>query len=206
MKHRTFPPSSYYGVALICCLFGFEPGILAAEDLAKSKEGSLKRVMHRTQAGVANPEGWFLAESTKGHFKVKLPAAFNDFEVSGIDENGNRQENHIVGTLLPDNTKYSATLIIQPATRVKERFDGFANSFRKAGTLKDARRFQFQGQEASETRVGDSNRLAVMRCIIGSKGLFLLIVEFDTDKEAQLAGRIKTFMESFEFPAADSKK
>src|SRR5271166_3009769 len=55
---------------------------------------SLKRIMYRTQAGVAGSNGWYLAESTGGNFKVKLPAPFNDFEVSGVDENGRRQEIH----------------------------------------------------------------------------------------------------------------
>ena len=189
------------GISLLLGLF-----CLAGIAGDKQPKESLKRIMHRVQAGVADSNGWYVAESTNGKFNVRLPAQFNDFEVTGVDEHDTNQENHIVGTLLTDKTKYSASLIVQAAAQVRQRFDDFADSFKQAGPLKGSRKIQYHRHEALEVTVGDKKRSAVMRSIIGNKGLFLLIVEFDTDKQTQLIGQIKTFLESLDFPSDESEK
>lgn len=180
--------------------------LVAGMAADKQPQDSLKRIMHRIQAGDANSNGWYVAESTGGKFKVELPAKFNDFAVAGIDENGTNQDNHIVGTALPDNTKYSATLSIQSTTLARQRFDGFASGFNKAGVRKELKKFMYHGHEAIEIIMNDTKRSAVMRMIIGSKGLFLLIVEFDTDKQTQLNVQIKHFMDSLGFPSDEPLK
>src|SRR5262245_14343524 len=41
--------------------------------------GAQETKMHRAQAGVVDPSGWTLAESTEGRFSVYLPMKFDDF-------------------------------------------------------------------------------------------------------------------------------
>jgi hypothetical protein len=182
-------------------LFVCNPGRVEA----KQKQGdSLKRTLHRIQAGVADSNGWYLAESTGGHFKVKLPAPFNDFEVSGVDENGKQQEIHTVGVLTKDNVKYSATEDVRD-TPVEDSFlENFTAKFKRDGTLQQSRQFQYQGHPAIEMSTGDKARAAVMRTIVVKKHVYLLIVEFDAGKQREVQDLVKTFMESFEFPAQDS--
>jgi hypothetical protein len=172
---------------------------------AQQQQGdSLKRTMHRIQAGVADSNGWYLAESTGGHFKVKLPAPFNDFEVSGVDENGRRQEIHTVGVLTKDKAKFSATETLKDPPIEKGFLDKFPTSFKNDGTLRSSRRFQFLGYPALEIATSDGARTSVMRTIVVKNRVYMLIAEFDAGRERDLADFIGRFMKSLELSPGES--
>ena len=168
----------------------------------QGETNSLKRTMYRVQAGEPDSNGWCLAESTGGHFKIKLPSRFNDFEVSGSDENGKKQENYIVGTITKENTKYSATLAVRKPPIIKELFGNFLNDFKKKATLKYSNELKVLGHPALETEVGDNARAAVMRMIVVENGVYMLVAEFDSNRKEALKGQVKTFLESFELPSS----
>jgi hypothetical protein len=168
-----------------------------------SQTNSLKRIMYRVQAGMPDSNGWYIAESTGGNFKIKFPAPFNDFEVSGIDENGQKQENHMVGTITKENTKYSATLSVKESPVEKNFLEDFLTGFKRNGTLLDSRQLQVLGHTAIEAEQGNNTRGAVMRMIVAGKNVYLLIAEFDSDKKDSLTQQIKTFMDSFEIKAGN---
>lgn len=185
-------------VLLLVSAFGCE-----AKD-EQDKTNSLKRIMYRIQAGIQDSNGWYLAESTGGNFKIKFPAPFNDFEVSGIDENGNKQENHIVGTITKENTKYSATLSVKETPVGQDFFRDFLAGFKKDGALRNSRQLQVLGHTAIEAEQGNNTKGSVMRMIVVEKNVYLLIAEFDSDKKDALKQQIKTFIDSFEFTASSS--
>src|SRR5688572_18610877 len=58
------------------------------EESTKVSQVEPQLNMHRVQAGVIDSKGWYVGESTGGHFQVKFPATFNDFTISGTDTNG----------------------------------------------------------------------------------------------------------------------
>lgn len=69
-------------------------------------------VMHRQLAGEAGKDGWYTANSTKGGFSVRLPAQFNDFSIpASRQDNGHQAELDVVGTMIQDIGKFSATCI-----------------------------------------------------------------------------------------------
>ena len=71
---------------------------VGAFHLSLAQEKPPSRVMHRIEAGDRGPDGWFLAQSTKGKFSLKLPVKFNDFSVGPMTlTTGGVAEAHILG-------------------------------------------------------------------------------------------------------------
>jgi len=149
--------------------------------------------MYRTQAGHPDKNGWYQAESTHRHFKIKLPAPFNDFRVPGSNADA-LSEVSCVGTVTKDTTRWVATVgTYKDITEAKKSFDEPVD---KGVT----RTFLFRGQPAKEMWIVNPARSLATREILIGRDKYILLVEYDTNnKENSLKSDILKFMDSLEF-------
>jgi len=178
---------------------------LPALPVTQSSEAELRQKIeadggkiYRIRAGTPDKDGWCQAESTHRHFKVRLPAQFNDFFVK--DHNGVVAEASMVGTSMPDNSKWMATLVTYTDDALaKKYFHEYWDKWPKEAVK---RSLSFQGHPAKETWInGPSRRFAARNVLVGSEA-YLLTVEYDTTRD--LSNDILKFFNSLEFPPAAS--
>jgi len=176
----------------------FAVAMCFAAALAQNNDGKPKLEMYRTQAGQPDKDGWCQAESTRRHFKVKLPGLFNDFRVPG-DGSGAVTDSSVLGMVTQDKSKWSATLVSYAEPSVaKKYFDGFEKGFTgvKLGSVKA---FEYRDQPAKEIWMESGARSAAMREVLVGRETYLLIVEYDTAREKDLKLNILLFLNSLEF-------
>jgi hypothetical protein len=189
-------------------LFLLLPALPVAQNpalpVAQNNEAELRQKIkasggkiYRIRVGTPDKDGWYQAESTHRHFKVRLPAQFNDFVVK--DNNGIVVEAATVGTSMPDNSKWLATLVTYTDDSLaKKYFDEYGDKAPKEA-LKHS--LSFQGHPAKEIWInGATRRFAVRNVLVGSEQYAL--VEYDTTRD--LSNDILKFFNSLEFPPTAS--
>src|SRR5262245_27469107 len=65
--------------------------------------------IHRKSVDALDTAGWQPAVSTKGHFSVRVPVAFNDFTIRAADENIGEMVVHVIGGGSAEGVKFTAT-------------------------------------------------------------------------------------------------
>lgn len=154
--------------------------------------------MYRVQAGHPDNEGWYQAESTRRHFKVRLPGPFNDFRVPG-DASDAVTDTSVLGMVRQDKSKWSATLLsYADAVMAKKYFETFEKGFDR-GKVLNTKTLQYQGQPAKEIWIGSGSRSAAMRQVLVGREMYLLTVEYDTTNVKDLNLNIYLFFNSLEF-------
>ncbi len=176
-------------------LFG---GFLLATEVTKPVRETAKPTMYRIQAGVPESDGWYIAESTAGHFKVKLPGPFNDFSVVGTNQEGKKTETSTVGLQSQEKVKFSASRIkIEGGIRDKRKYaENFFQKFNDK--ILGVRELSFRNLTATEARMQNAGGGAVMRIIPTDSGVYLLIVEYPLSFEKRATDLIPGFMDSLE--------
>lgn len=165
--------------------------------LAQNNDAKPKVEMYRVQAGQPDKEGWCNAESTRRHFKVRLPGPFNDFRVPG-DGSEPVIDTSVVGMVTQDKSKWSATLLsYADVAAAKKYFDGFEKGFK--GSKLTTKTFEYRGQPAKEIWIQSSSRSSAMREVLVGREAYLLIVEYDTPRAKELKENIDLFLNSLEF-------
>ena len=180
--------SSIFRVVAVACF---------ATAVAQNNSAKPKVEMYRVQAGQPDKEGWCNAESTRRHFKVRLPGPFNDFRVPG---GGSEPviDTSVVGMVTQDKSKWSATLLsYADVAAAKKYFDGFEKGFK--GSKLTTKTFQYRGQPAKEIWIQSSSRSSAMREVLVGREAYLLIVEYDTPRAKELKENIDLFLNSLEF-------
>lgn len=170
---------------------------------ADAQDTDPKREMYRIQAGHPDKDGWYQAESTLRHFKVRLPGPFNDFRVSGGASDAVK-DSSILGMVTKDGSKWVATLAsYENAVAAKSYFDNFEKAMGRGKGL-TARTFQYRDRPAKEIWINSGARSAAMREVLVGHDAYLLIVEYDTLKAKDLTSGIHLFLDSLEFsPSSD---
>jgi hypothetical protein len=156
--------------------------------------------IYRIRAGTPDQDGWYEAESTHRHFKVRLPAQFNDFMLK--EKNGTVVEVTVVGTSTPDNTKWTATLVTyKDAALAKKYFDEYWNHVPRGAATQN---LNFQGHPAKETWIKGTLRSLTIRNVWIGNEQYLLMVEYDAPRN--LEKDIVKFFNSLELPPPLSDK
>lgn len=184
----SFSVSSISRLVVVACF---------ATALAQNNDSKPKVEMYRVQAGQPDKEGWCSAESTRRHFKVRLPGPFNDFRVSG---NGSEPviDTSVLGMVTQDKSKWSATLMsYADVAAAKKYFDGFEKGFK--GSKLTTKTFQYRGRPAKEVWIQSPSRSSAMREVLVGREAYLLIVEYDSTRAKELKENIDRFLNSLEF-------
>ena len=168
---------------------------LSAKSFAADPKGL---TMHRVQAGIANENGWYEAKSTQGSFKVFLPIPFNDFTSSWQDENKDYLKAYIIGSKSIEGFKFSVTEmrknILNQEKTIQEFVAGF-KSDQKNKILKQEY-LEYSGYPGAELKITNNTMSAVERIIVPVDRIFLLVVEYPTEKEKQVEALIPLFFNS----------
>jgi hypothetical protein len=155
--------------------------------------------MHRVQAGTRNAQGWYDAQSTEGHFSVSLPIPFNDFTFRGTETNGKETITYCIGSKSAEGFKFTVTEIPTPVKSLAELVQGAKNAT-------DVRNFNFGGYAAIEYGISGDRSRAVMRCVDAAPTMFLLIIEYPAESEANVKPLIEPFFDSLRIHAKDSSR
>jgi hypothetical protein len=172
--------------------------------------------MHRLQAGKPDKDGWYVARSTEGHFRVKFPIPFNDYSVRVREKDGREVVAFGIGSKSIEGIKFSVleTLSVrEPRKSPKERLEQMPEDMRKNGnTISRIRRFEQQGHPAIRFHAQGPRSLADRKCVGLEDRAFLMIVEYPADFEKDAAGLLGLFFDSLEIldlkpavPAAKKK-
>lgn len=157
--------------------------------------------VHRSQAGEPGRDGWYLAESTEGHFRVKTPIPFNDYTVEGTGKDGRKFGVHCIGCESVEKVKFAVTELgdlpreKKPADMVRE----MTNGLRKGGkTLSEERVFERGNQTISQFRIATARSSAAMRYVVAEGRLFMQIVEFPPSSGKVAEPLLPQFFDSLE--------
>jgi hypothetical protein len=85
----------------------FADGVQRALDRQYLNIPNNKPVIHRTEAGDPGPDGWCVAESTRGSFSVKVPGKFSDSMVKSRTTTGGIGVMHTIARKTADGTEFS---------------------------------------------------------------------------------------------------
>ena len=151
--------------------------------------------LYRLSAGTPDEDGWYEAESTRRHFRVKLPAPFNDFRVPEREHSAVVDLN-MLGTSAKPGSKWSASLITYADAETAKSF--FGKAWAGSGRVTTVQSFMFKGLPAREIWISDTPRSLAMRQVLVGREQYLLMVEYDTSQD--LRAEIVKFMNSLEFP------
>ncbi|MDB6026449.1 MAG: hypothetical protein JWM68_2672 [Verrucomicrobiales bacterium] len=157
-----------------------------------------KPIMYRTQAGVPESDGWYLADSTGGHFKIKLPGPFNDFSMVGINAEGKKTETSTVGIQTQEKIKFTASLIkVEGGIPDKRKHvEDFLGAFRDS--ILSTRQIVFKNLTGTEAKMQGPRGAAVMRIIPTDSAFYMLIAEYPVAFESQVQELVPGFMDSLE--------
>jgi hypothetical protein len=173
---------------------GKGPTIVKDIEEARKLLGS-RGELYRLSAGTPDEDGWYEAESTRGHFRVKLPAPFNDFRVPEHEHSAVVELNS-VGTSGKPGSKWSASLITYTDAETAKSF--FGKAWTGSGRATPVQSFMFKGLPAREIWISDTPRSLALRQVLVGREQYLLMVEYDTTQD--LRAEIVKFMNSLEFP------
>ena len=134
-------------------------------------------IMHRTQAGTLDANGWAEASSDVGRFSVELPCLFNDFATEEDDSDAPGLKADSLGCRRPDQAAFLAHRIVykQGKQGAEEVFRGMENgsmmdnASRTASTFKGFKTVTFEGEM--------DGRCGFVRFILADADIVGLMVE-----------------------------
>ena len=175
---------------------GSSPG--AANNAGATDTGA-QPIVYRTLAGTPGADGWYLAESTAGHFKVSLPGPFNDFSIVVDNRKGIPTRTSGVGAIMSDGLKFSASILDAHESIVdpQKYFDDYLVGFKGNGMLKESKRLEYRGRAALEASVETAGRAATIRMIPAGSKVYFLIAEYDAGQDPPRS--VGHFLDSLEF-------
>lgn len=155
-------------------------------------------VMHRTQAGKPNNNGWYEAKSTEGSFTVFLPIPFNDFTTIWENESGHPAKAFVIGSKSLEGFKFSVVEIqknnLSPEGAVQEFAAGY--KAQQGPKIFSEKSFNYHGHPATQLQLTDRAMSAVTRFIALSGKNFLLTVEYPSQKNKEVAPLVEPFFDS----------
>ena len=166
--------------------------LMSVFELSLAQDKSAAPVIHRSQAGERGPDGWVLAQSTKGNFSLKLPAKFNDFSMGPMTlTTGGIAEAHAIGGVDQETgAKFIMTclryiegvptLTVEGSPITHQGCKGYASS----GV----------GAEKGRRTEGQS------RAFVVPGGTCIAIVEYPVEARAKVAHQIPIFFNSIDLP------
>ena len=155
--------------------------------------------VHRKSVDALDTAGWQSAVSTKGHFSVSVPVAFNDFTIRAADQNIGEMVVHVIGGRSDEGVKFTVTET--PFTpRMKNPDIGklAADFGNKPGTkVFDIAQDSKDGAERVSFSVTGPASSAYMQVIKTETALYNLTLEFPNAKRAKAAQVKSAFFDSF---------
>lgn len=158
--------------------------------------------IHRSRAGKPDKDGWYPAQSTDGHFRVKTPVPFMDATFKG---KGGRDTDVYV---ILGKSSEGFTFTVMESFLAERKDDTKANLTRLIETLSkgasirptDVRYFEFKGLAAAEFKTPPNSSPSVVRCryIVLPDRSFTLLLEYPKAKEKEVTPLIQPFFDSLE--------
>jgi hypothetical protein len=168
-------------------------------SLAQDKPPGL--VMHRTQAGEQGADGWFLAQSTKGQFTLKLPVKFNDFSMGpmALTTGGVAESHSVGGTDQGTGAKFSMTCMryVQGVPTVAPAVKKW-----KPITHQGCNGYAHSGTGAEKGRKTEG----MMRAFVVPGGTCIAIAEYPVEAREKVAPQIPVFFASIDLPGHGCQK
>jgi len=156
------------------------------------------RTMHRIQSGTPDSTGWITADSSKGHFSVRVPIPFNDFTVEETDPSVPAAQVHTVGCKSSEGIKFIASKITY-----KEK--GYASSFfakaKSESTPPTISIIPVSGYPFADSHKNTSSSCAIQRVVLAGEFVFLLVAEWPNSQESLAKPLAKQFLESLKIEA-----
>ena len=155
--------------------------------------------MHRTQAGEPGPDGWCLAESTRGQFSVLLPGKFNDSLLKMATTTGGISVFHSVATKTPDGTDFNGAYIEVIGTRPPESesmVEVMVDRFKKLGGTVSKKDVVLAGLPGQQLHVKAQGTTAEMAIVKTPTGDYMLAVQRFGPIGADLQKDIDRFLKS----------
>jgi hypothetical protein len=105
-----------------------------AENAEGSSAGSLqhgqaKSIVHRTNAGTPDKDGWFLATSTDGGFSVRFPAPFTDATITSVADDGTPFKIYVLTSASESGARFSVQCFERADSKILD--DGVADVLSK---------------------------------------------------------------------------
>ena len=94
-------------VMLLFAMVGCTRNVESLNDNAYEGIPDNKVVVHRSQAGEPGPDGWCVAESTRGNFSIEVPGKFADLMVKSTTTTGGVGVFHTVSWMNDDRTEFT---------------------------------------------------------------------------------------------------
>jgi hypothetical protein len=155
--------------------------------------------IHRKSVDALDRAGWQPAESTKGHFSVRVPVRFNDFTIHAADENIGETVVHVIGGRSDEGVRFTVTETpFTPRMKnpdIGELATGFGNT---PGTkVSDIAQDSKDGAERVSFLVTGPASSAYMQVIKTDTALYSLTLEFPNAKRSRAAQVKGAFFDSF---------
>jgi hypothetical protein len=146
-------------------------------------------VMHREGAGEPDDAGWYEATSTNGGYRVEVPGAFDDFEVSP-------EEDHNVHVVQAENDGVRYLVQCSEGGETpQEKLAMIEEQLPLIGEVEQQRRVRHAGGEGIEFRLTDGSSTVTIRSLALEHALCQMIVEARDMPYPERDGA--RFMESF---------
>jgi hypothetical protein len=166
-----------------------------------------ERVMHRVAATTPGDSGWYLAESTKGAFRVMVPMPFNDFTVSGKSPNMATLETFVVGCQSAEAIKFSVVETPKSASMQPPNVGEIPRDMVKAGLdVRDIDDSSFQNYPAVTYACEGSTSCSYSRAILTPSSLIMVTLEFPPQYRADVASLKTKFFGSLQLKSSSSPK
>lgn len=160
-----------------------------------------KPVIHRAEAGIPGPDGWCVAESTRGSFSVSVPGKFSDLMVKSRTKTGGVGVLHTIARKTADGTEFSVleTEVIgeRPPARADE-VQGMIDAYEKKGAKvkrKEITLAGVRGDRLSLEAKGMSAEIVLVN--IADRG-YMLGAQWRPPAPTGLLDDIERFFASFE--------
>jgi hypothetical protein len=146
-------------------------------------------VMHREAAGEPDDTGWYEATSTNGRFRVEVPGAFDDYELSPEDD-------HLMHVVQAEHEGvHYLVQCSEGGDTPEEKLAMLEEQLPHIGEVEQQRRVRHAGGEGIEFRLSGGGSTVSIRSLAFAHALCELIVEArDTAYPERDGAR---FMESF---------
>ena len=154
-----------------------------------------KLEMHRVGVNNEDGSGWYLADSTKGSFSIRMPIPFNDFSTH---DPSTGDASHVIGAKSSEGIKFSA---VQSPVTAKTPADlaAIPQSFssNKANRVSDVSRNTRDGTDILSFSVATSATTAHVRYIRTKATLYILTIEYPNAYRDVVADKRDKFFDSF---------
>ncbi|WJR75724.1 hypothetical protein [Bradyrhizobium sp. NP1] len=154
-----------------------------------------KLEMHRAGVSVGDGSGWYLGESTKGSFSVRLPVPFHDFT---IHDSATGAATHVVGGKSPEGVKFAAVEALLSAATA--RLDDIPKSFASnpSNRVSDIVRGPLDGSDMLSFAVEGPNTGGYFRYVRTKERMYMLSIEYPKAYRELAAANKDKFFASFE--------